>query len=292
LLADFMGEHMADKSFWLNVFAGQTRGWVESVRRGVALALQAVSDKLRIRGARDAALGANAFLTADPKELREVRKALADAFNEWLKDGVEERIDPLTVDEAARNAAMHSANDRPEPTEAQREAGNYAKGHVTINGLNISIENPAGTHRRPEWPMLKGHYGYIKGTIGGDNEHMDVFIKPKTPNDYAGPVFVVDQTNKNGRFDEHKVMLGWPDAEAAREAYLANYTPGWNLGPMVEYPSMDAFKDWLKNGNTKGPAGTTLYSDRDRPSWEDEVEAELQAEMRNFDPNVDPNKLH
>ena len=32
---------------------------------------------------------------------------------------------------------------------------------------------------------------------------------------------------KTGVFDEYKVMLGYPTAEEAREAYLRNYEPGW-----------------------------------------------------------------
>ncbi|MEZ5386482.1 MAG: LPD1 domain-containing protein [Prosthecobacter sp.] len=66
------------------------------------------------------------------------------------------------IDDAAHEAATSPRNDLPEPTPAQKEAGNYAKGHVRIGGHDISIENPAGSKRRPEWPALKDHYGYIR----------------------------------------------------------------------------------------------------------------------------------
>ena len=162
------------------------------------------------------------------------------------------------VDAAAHEAATSPRNDLPEPTEAQKEAGNYAKGHVTIGGHEISIENPAGSRRRAEWPVLRDHYGYLKGTKGQDGDQVDVFVKPGTPADYAGPVFVVRQNVVEGgadagdsmldagsrtgtgagksaraplkmtsKLDEYKVMLGYATAEEARAAYLRNYTPGW-----------------------------------------------------------------
>lgn len=157
------------------------------------------------------------------------------------------------IEDAAAQAATSPENNLPEPTEGQREAGNYKKGHISLNGLDISIENPEGSKRRPEWPALKSHYGYIKGTVGKDKDHIDIFIKPGTPTDYSGPVFVVDQTNKNGAFDEHKTLIGWPDEVSAREGYLENYTKGWTgLGAIKRF-TLDEFKDWLKNGDTKNP---------------------------------------
>lgn len=167
------------------------------------------------------------------------------------------------VDEAAHQAATSTQNDLPQPTAAQKEAGNYAKGHVTVAGLDISIENPAGSRRRPEWPPLKSHYGYIKGTVGKDKDHLDVFIKPGTPTDHAGPVFVIDQNNQAGRFDEHKIMLGWPDEAAARAGYLENYTKGWTGLGAITPMTLEQFKDWIDNGDTKRPLGET-----DRPAGE------------------------
>lgn len=52
------------------------------------------------------------------------------------------------IDEAAHAAATSHLNDKLEPTQAQKKAGNYAKGHANINGLDISVENPAGSVRR------------------------------------------------------------------------------------------------------------------------------------------------
>lgn len=154
---------------------------------------------------------------------------------------------PVTVDAAAAQAEAPKS-------EAQAEAGNYKKGHTTVNGLRISIENEAGSKRRPEWPALTAHYGYILDTMGKDKDHVDVFLKPGLSPDYNGPVFVVNQ-HVNGKFDEHKVMLGWPDEKSARRAYLANYSKGWKgLESMAYFPDVDQFRDWLIDGSQQKPA--------------------------------------
>ena len=77
------------------------------------------------------------------------------------------------IDEQAQEAATSVNNEIPEPSQAQIEAGNYKKGHVSIHGMDISIENPKGSTRRskPEaknqWEQeMQDHYGYIKGTDG------------------------------------------------------------------------------------------------------------------------------
>lgn len=160
------------------------------------------------------------------------------------------------VDVAAHEAATSPRNDMAAPTPAQVESGNYAKGHTRIAGMDITIENPQGSTRRPEWPPLDSHYGYLKGSSGADGEHIDVFVKPGTPANYDGPVYVVDQLNKGGKFDEHKVMLGWPTKEEASAGYAANYTPDWQVGPIREFSSPAEFKAWLKSGDTTKPAAT------------------------------------
>src|SRR5262245_18993888 len=109
------------------------------------------------------------------------------------------------------------------PSDAQKEAGNYRKGKFNWHGLTITIENPKGSKRRPEWKPLVHHYGYINRTEGRDGDYVDCFMGPDPDSEL---VFVVDQENKDGRFDEHKVMLGF-DREAEAEAgYLANYDDG------------------------------------------------------------------
>jgi len=156
------------------------------------------------------------------------------------------RPEQLDVESAAAQAATSPTNDRPEPTDAQKEAGNYKVGRIRLHGLDISIENPAGTRRRPEWPPLAHHYGYFRGTVGKDKDHVDVFIGPDAENANL-PVFVIDQNNKAGRLDEHKVMLGFDSEAAARAGYLANYSKGWGGLGAITRMSLDEFKAWVRD---------------------------------------------
>lgn len=144
------------------------------------------------------------------------------------------------------------------PTEAQKEAGNYKKEHVRMHGLDIAIENPRASVRSgkdengKEWSNTMAHdYGYIKRTIGADEDHVDVFIGPNLTSD---KVFVVNQTNKSGKFDEHKVMMGFSTAKAAEEGYLANYDKGWDRFSDIVPMSVGEFKAWLKVEEQTKPA--------------------------------------
>jgi len=154
------------------------------------------------------------------------------------------------LDNAAHEAATSDLNLLRAPTEGRIKAGNYKKGHWKISGLSVTIENPAGSKRRPEWPELTAHYGYVRGTEGADGDHVDVFLKPSTPNNWAGTAYVIDQVNPDGTFDEHKCMIGWKDEESATRAYMGNYTKGWKLGKVTALSWVE-FKQWLKGDTTK-----------------------------------------
>lgn len=156
------------------------------------------------------------------------------------------------VDAAAHDAATSDLNLLRKPTAAQAEAGNYRKGHTRIGGLSIAIENPAGSRRRPEWPPMAAHYGYVKRTEGADGDAVDVFVQPGTPNDWDGTVFVIDQTDGDGGFDEHKCMVGYDDQASAVRAYAAHFPDGWEIGPVTAL-SLAEFKTWLKDGDTMVP---------------------------------------
>lgn len=141
------------------------------------------------------------------------------------------------------------------PTEAQKEAGNYKKGHIKVDGFNVTIEQPKGSVRRgkdangKEWETeMHNTYGYIRGTESVDGDHIDIFL---SDNPTEGNVFVVDQVNKDGSFDEHKVMYGFSDMESARKAYLSNYEEGWQgLGNITEV-SKEEFKKWIDSSKRK-----------------------------------------
>lgn len=155
----------------------------------------------------------------------------------------------------ANEAATSPANDLPEPSTAQKDAGNYRKGHVRLNGHDISIENPAGSKRNPKWPAIKDHYGYIRGTVGKDKDHVDVFLTDRA-HEPELPVFVVDQVNKDGIFDEHKVVMGATDEANARETYLRNYSKGWTGLGAITQMTQDEFKAWVRDQKrTRRPAG-------------------------------------
>lgn len=167
-----------------------------------------------------------------------------------------------TLETAAQEAATSPANDRPEPTQAQKEAGNYKLGHVKLGGFDISIENPQGSKRKgvdpngKPWSVtMKSHYGYFKGTVGKDKDHIDTFIRPGTDTlADSDPVFVIDQVNPDTkRFDEHKIMLGFKTRQAAERAYKENYAKGWKgLGTIVR-TNVGELKDWFANGDTSKP---------------------------------------
>ncbi|WP_421301505.1 LPD38 domain-containing protein [Aeromonas veronii] len=161
--------------------------------------------------------------------------------------------EPATEVEAAR------AKVDTDPTPAQKDAGNYKKGHIRLHGLNITLENPKGSIRSgadkdgKAWQTTMAHdYGYIKRTEGADGDHVDVFIGDQHASDM---VYVVDQVDpKTGQFDEHKAMIGFADEQSAREGYLANYEPRWQgLGAIKAMP-VEEFKDWLSKGDTTKPA--------------------------------------
>lgn len=142
------------------------------------------------------------------------------------------------------------------PTEAQKEAGNYKKGHVRIDGYDVTIENPKGSVRSgrdangQEWSItMNNDYGYIRGTKAVDGDHIDIFL---SDNPSEGNVFVVDQLNEKGEFDESKVMYGFPSMDEARSSYLANYSPGWeNRISAITEVTKDEFYKWIDSSVKK-----------------------------------------
>lgn len=141
------------------------------------------------------------------------------------------------------------------PTEAQKEAGNYKKGHVKIDGYDVTIENPKGSVRSGkdadgnEWSVtMNNDYGYIRGTEGVDGDHIDVFL---SNNPETGDVFVIDQVNPDGTFDEHKVMYGFKSALAAKRAYMANYSKDWTGLGNITRVSKEEFKKWVNSSHRK-----------------------------------------
>nr|MBL6433494.1 hypothetical protein [Muribaculaceae bacterium] len=153
-----------------------------------------------------------------------------------------------------------SADVNTEPTEAQKKAGNYKKGHVQVGTFDITIEQPEGSIRRgtdadgKKWESkMHNTYGYFRGTEGVDGDHIDVFLSNDIDGWNGRKVFVVDQYNPDGTFDEHKVMLGFNDMDEAKSDYLANYEKGWENGRRitVSTTNLEDFEKWIDSSHRK-----------------------------------------
>lgn len=153
-----------------------------------------------------------------------------------------------------------SADVNTEPTEAQKEAGNYKKGHVQVGTFDITIEQPQGSVRKgtdangKQWESkMHNTYGYFRGTEGVDGDHIDVFLSNDIDGWNGRKVYVVDQYNPDGTFDEHKVMLGFNDMDEAKNDYLANYEKGWEDGRriVVSTTNLEDFEKWIDSSHRK-----------------------------------------
>ena len=160
----------------------------------------------------------------------------------------------------ATKIAQAEAETEQNPTEAQKEAGNYKKGHVRIGQFNITVENPKGSVRRgtdangnPWETTMQNTYGYIRGTEGVDGDHIDVFLTNDIDGWNGRRVYVVDQYNEDGTFDEHKVMLGFNDEDDARNAYIANYSDDWADKRKIVMTStnLEDFEKWIDSSHRK-----------------------------------------
>lgn len=166
-------------------------------------------------------------------------------------------VAPEEIEPTPTQQAIHQAESEvnTEPTEGQKEAGNYKMGHVKIDGMDITIENPKGSTRSgvdangKEWSVtMNNTYGYIRGTRGVDGDHIDIFL---SDNPESGNVYVIDQVDQQtGMYDESKVMYGFGSMDEARDAYLSNYEEGWKVGVITEV-SKEEFKKWIESSTNK-----------------------------------------
>ena len=231
--------------------------------------------------------------------IRNKGKKIADknwiltAYDELSADGDVSAIAPINKGQAARTTGKSNSKDTPEnravqtsgqenaetslqsevtraeqqtnaePTEGQKEAGNYKKGRVKVGPFDVVIEQPRGSVRSgvdangKAWETtMQNTYGYFGGTKGVDGDAIDVFLG----NDLDGwdgiTVFVVDQYNPDGSFDEHKVMLGFNSQEEAEGAYFANYEADWAKTHRTEVTAVPLadFNEWVKSSKRKTKA--------------------------------------
>ncbi len=180
---------------------------------------------------------------------------LKQVMSDWLggKIGVFGNLSVNSLNEVTNKEVTDEANNaNTNPTDPQLEAGNYKKGHISVKGMRIAIENPKGSKRsykdkngETKYNIMKNHYGYFNVTKGKDGDAVDVFLGPNIED--FDTVYCIDQKIK-GKFDETKVMLGFSSKEEAKEAYLSNYSPDWKGFMYITAVSLPVFKKWLYRG--------------------------------------------
>lgn len=168
------------------------------------------------------------------------------------------------------------------PSDAQKASGNYKKGRCSFHGLPLVFENAKGSTRSGTdkdgnaWSIkMKDHYGYIRGAESeADHDHVDIFLCDEALN--SDKVFVVNQ-HVDGKFDEHKCMLGCGSEAHAREVYLRNYSKDWDGLHSVKEMTIPEFKEWLESGDTskKAEDGSQLPGEK-------------LKDLRDGKPNTDP----
>lgn len=240
-----------------------------------------------------------------------IREALLSNSSEWRlaehRDDVPDLL-PTQESNASENKDTHSfrnnselsekiadaeANTDINPTEAQKEAGNYKKGHVRVGTFDISIEQPKGSVRSgvdangKKWETtMQNTYGYIRGTEGVDGDHIDVFLSDDIDGWNGRKAFVVDQYNEDGSFDEHKVMLGFNEAAGAETAYFANYDKDWakKHKTVVTPVNLEDFEKWIGSSHRKTKAFAeykSVKTDSNKAQQElDKREAENNDNLR------------
>ena len=230
-----------------------------------------------------------AFDTEPAQTGKSIEERLADvggdviAFSDNVTKGAEIKSEEAKVDT--------------NPSDAQKEAGNYKKGHVTVQGFDISIEQPKGSvcsgtdENGKTWSQeMKNTYGYIRGTEGKDGDHIDVFLGD---NPSSEKVFVVDQLNPNtGLFDEHKAMIGFNSIEEAKDAYMSNYEDGWKGFGAITETTTDAFREWSKTEGRRIKPFSEYKASQSKESginlhFVGEKGAELEDANRHFDKELD-----
>lgn len=196
------------------------------------------------------------------------RKAISDVLSEVREGDMEpglgvELLVMMGVQQERAERLVEGASPQSQPTDLGLMPKSFyrvlkkLKQRLKIHGLTLVIEYPKGSVRTGEgvdgsWSRrMKSHYGHIARTQSdADGDAIDVFVGPKPE---AELVFVMDQVDQSGAFDEHKVLLGWLTAEDAEAGYLANYPEGWKAGELTAM-TVPQFKNWLDEGDTALPA--------------------------------------
>lgn len=177
------------------------------------------------------------------------------------------------------------------PSDAQKEAGNYKKGHIQVGSFNVTIEQPKGSVRRGtdekgnSWETtMQNTYGYIRGTEGVDGDHIDVFLSNDIDGWNGQRVFVVDQYNEDGSFDEHKVMMGFNSQEEAQYDYFANYDKDWAKKRKIVVTSVnnEDFEKWIQSSHRKTKPFAEYKSVKTVNDNQSKPTEDLKRQLSNF----------
>jgi hypothetical protein len=194
------------------------------------------------------------------------RRMQLEATRPYGVRSMDPAADPYTIEPVDKISAQEldrAALAARSPTPGQRMAGNYPKGHISVHGIRITIENAKGSIRSgtgkngQRWhSMMPCHYGYARmGGPAADGEHVDVCLGPYPE---STVVFIVDQVDADtGAYDEAKVMLGFQNMHDALNTYRQANSDGRGddrIGA-VHRVSVAGFKTWLKGGDLTSPVG-------------------------------------
>jgi hypothetical protein len=170
--------------------------------------------------------------------------ALDEAKAEFKKRGINNPTDttPGFTDRVNAIFNLESGGDIIADTKKSLTwSGHELEDRYTFAGFNISVENKRGSVRSGkdkdghEWHSnMYFDYGYIRGTEGVDGDHVDVYIGP---DEESTNVYIVHQNDPvTHKYDEDKVMLGFPSLHDARAAYLKQYDRPGFLGKIDVMP--------------------------------------------------------
>jgi hypothetical protein len=157
------------------------------------------------------------------------------------------------IDQLAHNAATSALNTSPTPTPEQIEAENYEAGRIPgekvgMRSLDFAVEYPRGTERHGV--EMTSHYGRIPGAVGGDGMALDFFMgqNPEAPN-----VYLYHRLDAEGRFHQHKPMIGFDSEDAARAELAHFYRGAENVRGPITTLTKPQFENWVASGKTAQP---------------------------------------
>ena len=128
-------------------------------------------------------------------------------------------------------------------------SGYKLQGRTRLYGMDISIENKKGSYRSGtdkdghKWRTYMNYdYGYIRGTVGTDKDHLDCYVGPDKE---AQKVYVIHQNDPvTHKYDEDKCMLCFSSAADAKNAYMKQYDRPGFYGSMTTM-TIDQFKSFI-----------------------------------------------